>query len=123
MFEQDYIMRMIKEMVRIILKLLFHIDTESPTTELLENKEEKALLEKLLDMVDEGCINEAENQLDDLLDNCENSGLMMALLFYSYLNDKSEEFLEINDFSREEIRQGMERLAERFGLNDIVSIF
>lgn len=45
MFEQDYVMRLIKEMVRAILKLLFNIDTESPTIELLENKEEKETLE------------------------------------------------------------------------------
>ena len=38
-FEQDYVMRLIKEMIRTILKLLLNIDTESPTVELLENKE------------------------------------------------------------------------------------
>ena len=54
MFEQDYVMRLIKEMVRAILKLLFNIDTESPTIELLENKEEKETLENLIDMVDAG---------------------------------------------------------------------
>ena len=63
MFEQDYVMRLIKEMVRAILKLLFNIDTESPTVELLENKEEQETLENLLDMVDVGEINEAENRL------------------------------------------------------------
>ena len=46
MFEQDYVMRLIKEMVRAILKLLFNIDTESPTIELLENKEEKEWLKE-----------------------------------------------------------------------------
>ena len=51
MFEQDYVMKLIKEMVRAILKLLFNIDTESPTVELLENKEEQETLENLLDMV------------------------------------------------------------------------
>lgn len=53
-FEQDYVMRLIKEMVRAILKLLFNVDTESQTVELLENKEEKEILENLLDMVDTG---------------------------------------------------------------------
>ena len=67
MFEQDYVMRLIKEMVRAILKLLFNIDTESPTIELLENKEEKETLENLIDMVDAGEINEAENRLYDLI--------------------------------------------------------
>ena len=46
MFEQDYVMRLIKEMVRAILKLLFNIDTESPTVDLLENKEEKEWLKE-----------------------------------------------------------------------------
>lgn len=63
MFEQDYVMRLIKEMVRAILKLLFNVDAESQTAELLENKEEKEILENLLDMVDTGKINEAENRL------------------------------------------------------------
>ena len=40
--------------VRAILKLLFNINTESPTVELLENKEEQETLENLLDMVDVG---------------------------------------------------------------------
>lgn len=62
-FEQDYVIRLIKEMVRAILKLLFNVDAESPTVELLENKEEKEILENLLDMVDTGKINEAENRL------------------------------------------------------------
>lgn len=56
MYEQDYIMRLIKELVRAILKLIFHIDTESPIEELLKDSEVKATLDALLDMVDEGKI-------------------------------------------------------------------
>ena len=41
MFEQDYIMRQIKELVRALLKLLFHLDTDSPTLELLEQSKER----------------------------------------------------------------------------------
>lgn len=39
----------------------------------------------------------------------------IALLFYSYLNDKTDEFLEANDFSREEIILGIENVTDRFG--------
>ena len=113
MFEQDYVMRLVKEMVRAILKILFNINTESPTAELLENKEEKEILEKLLDMVGGGKINEAENRLYDLIDD--NNSLEIALLFYSHLNDKTDEFLEANDFSREEIILGIENVTDRFG--------
>lgn len=123
MFEQDYVMRLIKEMVRAILKLLFHVDTESPTAELLENKEEKETLENLLDLIDAGKINEAENRLSDLVDGADRGSLEIALLFYSYLNDKSDEFLKENDFSREEIKLGMERVADVFGLSSMVRVF
>lgn len=92
MFEQDYVMRLIKEMVRAILKLLFNIDTESPTIELLENKEEKETLENLIDMVDAGEINEAENRLYDLISATDMNSLEVAILFYSYLNDKTDDF-------------------------------
>lgn len=44
MFEQDYVMRLIKEMVRAILKLLFNIDTDSPSAELLEDAKEQQTL-------------------------------------------------------------------------------
>lgn len=123
MFEQDYVMRLIKEMVRAILKLLFNIDTESPTVELLENKEEKEILENLLDMVDAGEINEAENRLYDLTSATNMNSLEVALLFYSYLNDKTDDFLEANDFSRDEIKLGMENVADSFGLSSITKMF
>lgn len=123
MFEQDYVMRLIKEMVRAVLKLLFSIDTEYPTGKLLDSKEEKEALKNLSDMIDAGKINEAENRLYDLISDMDMSGLKIALLFYSYLNDKTDEFLEENDFSREEIKLGMENVADTFGLNSITKMF
>ena len=123
MFEQDYVMRLIKEMVRAILKLLFNIDTESPTVELLENKEEQEILENLLDMVDAGKINEAENRLYDLIDYADVNSIKITLLVYSYLNDKTDDFLEENDFSRDEIKLGLENVADSFGLSGIAKMF
>ena len=49
MFEQDYIIRLIKEMVRTILKLLFNINTDTPTAELLNETKEREVLYSLLD--------------------------------------------------------------------------
>ena len=123
MFEQDYVMRIIKEMVRTLLKLLFNIDTDSPTAELLENAEEKEVLENLLNMVDAGKINEAENQVYDLISEEKMNDLKMALLFYSYLNSKSDEFLENHEFSREEVKIGIEEIATAVGLSNMAEIF
>lgn len=123
MFEQDYIIRMIKEMIRAILKLLFHIDTDNPIEDLLEDKESQDTLEKLLDMVDHGNINEAENQIYDMTSDSNMAYLEVALLFYSYLNEKDDEFLQKHGFCRDEIMSGVKELASRYGLTGMAEIF
>lgn len=123
MFEQDYIMRLIKEMIRAILKLVFRIDTDNPVKELLEEKQSRDTLEKLLDMVDSGKINEAENQIYDMTSDNNMANLEVALLFYSYLNDKDDDFLQKNDFCRDEIKSGITELIFRYGLICITEIF
>lgn len=121
MFEQDYVMRLIKEMIRVILKLLFNIDVETPTTRLIKNEEEKATLEALLDMIDKGAINEAENIIFELAED--NANLEMILLFYSYLNDKSDTFLLENHFSRKELQADLKNILSRYGLDSMIEVF
>lgn len=123
MYEQDYIMRLIQEMVRAVLKLIFHIDMESPAGKLLEDSEEKAVLDTLLDLADEGKINEAENTVFEITENMDYKNLEAALLFYSYLNEKSDDFLEENDFSRDEVREGLQEIVSRYGLGSIADMF
>lgn len=123
MYEQDYIMRLIQEMVRAVLKLIFHIDTESPDGEMLEDSEEKAMLDTLLNLTDEGKINEAENTVFEITENMDYKNLEVALLFYSYLNQKSDDFLEENDFSRDEVREGLQEIVSRYGLSSIADMF
>lgn len=117
MFEQDYVMRLIKEMVRAILKLLFNIDTDSPSAELLEDAKEQQTLDELLDMVDNGFINEAENKIYEITEEGKKTDLEMALLFYSYLNDKSDEFLEAHNYGRDEIKAGLKDITVRYGVD------
>ena len=123
MVERDYIMRLIREMVRVILKLVFNIDTESPTVDLLADEEEKQMLDALLAMIDAGDINNAEYQLYEIVSGGGMEKLKMALLFYSYLNDKSDDFLTEHDFSREEIKSGIKDMVSMYGLNSIADAF
>lgn len=124
MFEQDYIIRIIKEMVRAVLKLLLNIDTENPTAELLEeDEEEQNIFNNLLDMVDEGQIDRAENIVYEMTLHGDKANLKVALLFYSYLNDQEDKFLQEHNFSREEISTGISNLASRYGLTGIADIF
>lgn len=123
MFEQDYIMRLIREMIRTILKLLFHIDTETPTADLLSETENRETLDTLLDLVDRGEINEAENKICELTSEKTMENLELALLFYSYLNDKTDDFLEENNFSRDEIKDGLTNIISEYGLGSLTEMF
>jgi hypothetical protein len=123
MFEQDYIMRLIKEVIRAVLKLVFNIDTESPTAEVLEDKKAQTELNDLLDMIDSGNINEAENKLMDLTTDKSMQNLEMTLLFYSFLNDKSTEFLEEHGFSRDEVKLGIQQITSKYDLGSIAQLF
>lgn len=122
MFEQDYIMRQLNEMIRAIVKMLFGIDTKSPTVELLESREDVELLESLFELIDDGIIRDAERLL--LYGSIDGSmgSLKTALLFYSYLNDKTDEFLEENGFSREDIKSGINKLMDRYNLSDLARV-
>ncbi len=122
MLEQDYIMRLIKEIVRTILKLLFHIDTENPNIELL-NKEEQDILNNLKDMVDTGRINEAENHIFEMTADNSMENLKIAVLFYSYLNEKDDAFFQAHNFSREEIQLGLKDLFSGYGMEEMSNIF
>ena len=123
MFEQDYIMRLIKEMVRALLKLIFGIDTESPTTELLEDAQKQNTLNTLTDMIDAGNIDDAENKIYALMENGSKEYLKMAILFYSYLNEKDDDFLIEHDFTREEIKTGLENVLSDCGYHGIAEAF
>lgn len=123
MFEEDYIIRQIREMVRMLLKLLFQLDQEEDSEELLRGTKENEVLRELLEMVDDGRINEAENRVYELCEDGEMANLKVMLLFYDYLNGKSDEYLEECEFSREELKEDMRDLLAGFGLSDMAETF
>lgn len=114
-------MRLVHEIARVLAKILFNIDSETVSEELENRIEETDMLEQLLDMVDNGQINEAENKLYDMLDVGTPNYIETAILFYSYLNEKSDEFLKENDYSRGEVKEGIESVAERVGLSGLIN--
>jgi len=118
-YEQDYIMRQIKDMVRAIAKVATGKETPVVTLPADNKSEDSAagIYEKLLRMADAGEINEAENLLLESLDTGNQEHLQMALAFYSYLNEFTGDFLEEHSYTREEIAEGIESVSESFGLS------
>ena len=119
--EKDYIMRMIKEMVKILFSLIYGKKYVSVELE-KENKYEVSgkNLKNFLDMIDSGQINEAENILLDNIDYTNNDDVMAAALFYQYLSEKDSEFLINNNYTKEEVLSGFKQLLVQSEYNNLL---
>jgi len=118
--EKDYIMRMIKEAVRVLFSLVFGKKYVSVELE-AENKYEVSgkKLKDFLDMIDLGQINEAENILLDGIDYTNKEEVMAAALFYQHLSEKDNEFLERNNYTKEEVLSGFRQLLAQSGYDEL----
>ena len=119
--EKDYIMRMIKEMVRVLFSLAFGKKYVSVELE-KENKYEISgkNLKNFLNMIDLGQINEAENILLDSIDYTNKNEVMAVALFYQYLSEKDNQFLENNNYTKEEVLSGFKQLLMKSGYSDLI---
>ena len=119
--EKDYIMRMIKEMVRVLFSLAFGKKYVSAELE-KENKYEVSgkNLKNFLNMIDLGQINEAENILLDSIDYTNKNEVMAVALFYQYLSEKDNQFLENNNYTKEEVLSGFKQLLMKSGYSDLL---
>lgn len=115
MFKKDYVMRLIHETVRATLKLLFNIDTDKEEELVFYEQERETTYDELLELINDGKINEAENKLLGELDPKDMEYYKMALMFYSYLNEKDIDFLEEHDFSKDEIIDGLKYVSDIYG--------
>ena len=121
--EKDYIMRIIKEMVRMLFSLLFGRRYSAVEIENVNKFEvEGKTLDDLLDMADSGKINEAENILLDGLDYGNKENVAVAALFYQHLSEMDESFLSKNNYSKEEVLDGMKNLVREAGYPDITNM-
>lgn len=121
--EKDYVMRMIKETARVIFSVIFgktyvSVEMEKGNKYKVSGK----ALDDLWEMVDAGQINEAENLILEKIDYADKEEVMGAALFYIYLSEKEDTFLEAHQYSKEEVLFGLKQLFERSGYQEILSL-
>ena len=116
--DKDYIMRLTHEIARMLIRLIFGRDIDKED-ELPVSVERLQQFKKLTAMIDDGQINEAENQLLDELDPDSQSYFEMALLFYEKLGCKGEEFLEEHGFTQDEVMDGLKYIVDYYGYGDL----
>ncbi|MFP5494107.1 DUF6483 family protein [Parvimonas sp. G1641] len=119
MLKNDYIMRKIEEWISMILEFVFKIDKSSSPEKLLKLEASKEILKDLKSKIDAGNINEAEDALFNLIKFKTQDSLLIGLLFYSHLNEKSSKFLNEHDFDREEIKTGIKDLLNECNMNSL----
>lgn len=123
MYEQDYIMRLIHEITRMLIKLVFNIDEEKSEEVIVETSGLGEKYDPLLELLNQGKINEAENLLYEELDPADKEYLKIGLLFYEQLSRLSPEVLEASDYTGEEIKQGIQHLLSLYGYENIGEIY
>ena len=119
--EKDYIMRMIKEMVRVLFSLMLgkqytQVELPGENRFLVSGKN----LGDLKEMADRGKINEAENLLLENLDYENKEEVAAAVLFYEDVGQMEEGFLKENGYSLEEVYDGLMQIARNSGYGELV---
>ena len=122
--EKDYIMRMIRQMVRALVSLI--LGKEFRMVELPnENKYEVSgnSLDEYLLMIDAGQINEAENEILEHVNYSDKNDVAAIVRFYEYINEQEDAFLEEHGYSREEVLDGLKQVAEETGYGSMIGLF
>ena len=124
--EKDYIMRIIKEMTKMLGALMLGKENSKSSIEVFEESRveiTRTKPNKYEDMVDAGQINEAENLLVKELDFGNMEEVFSAVLFYKYISEKDDEFLKAHDYTKEEALDGIRWLAEKTGYGSVCKLY
>ena len=119
--EKDYILRMIKDLTKSIAHLILgKSEIEYELTKESEYSRVDTLYVKLIELVNMGQINEAEDLLFDEINPSDMRQFEMAMSFYLYLNDFGDDYLEKNNYSRDEITEGIRSICKEYGVSSMV---
>ena len=115
--EKDWLMRQILTAVEMMARIIFR--KTQPRYEIMDVENMTAadqLHEKLLGLLGQMRLNDAENLLFEKLDTDDQAFLLVAIDFYARVNELEDGELAVYDFSREEIESGLQDVKELFGV-------
>lgn len=116
--QQDWLMRQIEMMISMILRLFLR---ESPQDSVLPNEFHQQGTEELAGwlsaLLRQGQLGKAEDLLFEHLDPEEKSIFVTAMDFYRQANALTDEELVAQDFTREELLEGLSQVVKRYGLD------
>lgn len=118
-YQSDWLMRQIEMIADTLARLLFNKKSESnfAVKDAAYNINTE-LWGKLLSLIEQKKFCEAENLLFSEIENGESFSI--AIEFYTKLNEFSDNELEDNNFSREEIYDGLKDIARKSSVIDFI---
>ena len=121
MFEQDYIMRQIKEITAVMAKVLFNAKVEDSFVMLQEAEKQQVF--NLVEMTRNGKLKDAVEEIDRLTDNNTKENLMIGLSFYNCLNDIPEYIFIENEYNSARLRRDFRKFVNKFGLSQMTDLY
>lgn len=117
MLKKDYLMDIIDDRGKLLTKILFHKEITDYVLPLDHSFGEIDHLHiQLIELLQQGEINEAENRLLEQIDPKDRKYLEVAIDFYVRLNRLDDKFLDAHMYSREEIKEGLEMVEKKYGI-------
>ena len=121
MFEQDYIMRQIKEITAVMAKVLFGAKNQSMSIMLQQRERQK--VDFLVDKVKNGEIQDAVNDVNTLADNNTKENLLIGLEFYSQLSDMDDAFFAEKGYNLAKARESFKIFSKKYGLEQMTELY
>lgn len=118
MFEQDYILRMIRECVAVVMKMVFGISPENPDVFVIQDQEKQDVSHELLLKLDNSSIREVLSELHAVTGSHTKDDLLIGLELYSRLMRLPEDRLDAEQTDYPEIREDMRRFFGQYGISD-----
>ena len=123
MLRDDFDLRLTNELIETYLKIAYGI---KPGCWLDAEKgllQENTLYPKLKQMINDGNINDAEDILYEYANTINPDILNVGLFFYYDLNRMADAELEAADFTRDEVKEGVQELLKIYDQENFGTIF
>lgn len=121
MFEQDYIMRQIKEITAVMAKVLFNAKVEDSFVMLQEAEKQQVF--NLVEMTRNGKLKDAVEEVDRLTDNNTKENLMIGLSFYDHLSEIDEAVFVENGYNSARLRRDFRKFVNKYGLSQMTDLY
>lgn len=118
MFEQDYIMKQIRQIIAVIMKMFFNIDRVTFETMIIQNNDKQAKSDELILKIDNNNIRDAIADFKSAMNDKTQDDLLIGFDFFTKLCGLNEDILDANNITYSEIQDEMKIFFAQYGIDD-----